>query len=63
MQYMAQSIYENPEMLGGAVDYCDSFVISKPITTLMMIVGGVTTQYDQKIVLLISRSNASPEAA
>lgn len=25
--------------------------------------GGVTTQYDQKIVLLIRRSNASPDAA
>jgi hypothetical protein len=28
-----------------------------------MVVIGVTMQYDQNIVLLISRSNASPEAA
>ena len=36
---------------------------SKPITTVTMTEGGVTTQYDQKIVLLIRRSKASPEAA
>ena len=29
----------------------------------MIVAGGVTTQYDQKIVLLMSRSKASPEAA
>ena len=40
-----------------------SFVNSKPITTLIIIAGGVTTQYDQKTVRLISRSNASPDAA
>jgi len=28
-----------------------------------MVTGGVTTQYDQNTVRLMSRSNASPEAA
>ena len=34
-----------------------------PTTTKMMVEGGVTTQYDQKIVRLMRRSKASPEAA
>lgn len=33
------------------------------MTTKRIVEGGVTTQYDQKIVRLISLSNASPEAA
>ncbi len=33
------------------------------MTTNRIVDGGVTTQYDQKIVRLISRSNASPDAA
>lgn len=37
--------------------------MNKPMTTNSIIDGGVTTQYDQKIVLLMSRSNASPDAA
>ena len=36
---------------------------SNPTTTNNIVDGGVTTQYDQKIVRLISRSNASPDAA
>lgn len=32
-------------------------------TEYTMVAGGVTTQYDQKIVRLNRRSNASPEAA
>ena len=35
----------------------------RPITTNRIVDGGVTTQYDQKIVRLMSRSNASPLAA
>ena len=33
------------------------------MTTKRIVDGGVTTQYDQKIVRLMSRSNASPDAA
>ncbi len=33
------------------------------MTTYMIVIGGVTMQYDQKMVPLISRSNASPDAA
>lgn len=33
------------------------------MTTYAIVAGGVTTQYDQKIVRLINRSKASPEAA
>ena len=36
---------------------------SRPTTTKRIVDGGVTTQYDQKIVRLMSRSNASPDAA
>lgn len=35
----------------------------RPITTKMIVDGGVTTQYAQKMVRLMSRSNASPDAA
>ena len=31
-------------------------------TTYTIVIGGVTMQYDQKIVRLINRSNASPDA-
>lgn len=34
-----------------------------PIITYAMVAGGVTMQYDQKIVRLMRRSNASPDAA
>ena len=37
--------------------------MNKPMTTKRIVDGGVTTQYDQKIVLLMSLSNASPDAA
>ena len=40
-----------------------SFDMNRPMTTNMIVDGGVTTQYAQKIVRLISRSNASPDAA
>jgi hypothetical protein len=33
------------------------------MTTYTIVAGGVTTQYAQKIVREISRSNASPDAA
>ena len=33
------------------------------MTTNRIVDGGVTAQYDQKIVRLIKRSNASPDAA
>ena len=33
------------------------------MTTKIIVDGGVTTQYAQKIVRLMSRSNASPDAA
>ena len=33
------------------------------MTTKRIVDGGVTAQYDQKIVRLIRRSNASPDAA
>lgn len=36
---------------------------TKPMTTKIIVEGGVTTQYDQKIVRLMRRSKASPEAA
>ena len=36
---------------------------TRPITTKRIVDGGVTTPYDQKIVRLMSRSNASPDAA
>lgn len=35
----------------------------RPMRTKMMVVGGVTTQYDQKMVREMSRSKASPDAA
>jgi hypothetical protein len=38
-------------------------VITNASNTLKIIRGGVNTQYDQKIVRLIRRSNAFPEAA
>lgn len=38
------------------------FARISPITTYTIIIGGVTIQYDQKIVRLINRSNASPDA-
>lgn len=34
-----------------------------PMITYTIVAGGVTTQYAQKMVRLISRSKASPEAA
>ncbi len=34
-----------------------------PMTTKRIVVGGVTRQYDQNIVRLMRRSNASPDAA
>jgi hypothetical protein len=40
-----------------------SFVINNPRTTTKIVLGGVTTQYDQKIVRDISLSNESFEAA
>ena len=40
-----------------------SFDSMRPMTTKRIVDGGVTTQYDQKIVRLIRRSNASPDAA
>ena len=40
-----------------------SFARTNPTTTKRMVDGGVITQYDQKIVRLISRSKASPDAA
>ena len=35
----------------------------RPTTTKRIVDGGVTTQYDQKIVRLMRRSKASPDAA
>lgn len=40
-----------------------SFAINNPRTTTKIVLGGVTTQYDQKIVRDISLSNESFEAA
>ena len=40
-----------------------NFDSTSPMTTKMIVDGGVTTQYAQKIVRLMSRSNASPDAA
>ena len=38
-------------------------LINSPSMTYTIVAGGVTTQYAQKIVRLIRRSKASPEAA
>ena len=43
--------------------YTYNFDSTSPITTKIIVDGGVTTQYAQKIVRLMSRSNASPDAA
>lgn len=40
-----------------------NFVINNPRTTTKIVLGGVTTQYDQKTVRDISLSNESFEAA
>lgn len=40
-----------------------SFVRRRPTTTYTIVAGGVRTQYDQNIVRLMRRSNASPDAA
>lgn len=36
---------------------------TKPMTTYIIVAGGVTTQYAQNMVRLMRRSNASPDAA
>ena len=41
------------------VDHIHSLVINMAINPYPTVTGGATTQYDQKIVRLISRSNAS----
>lgn len=48
---------------GGTCKKIYNFASIKPMTTYAIVAGGVTTQYDQKIVRLINRSKASPEAA